>query len=128
MHGREYSRSVADLQYQGFFPLPLLPWARASRSRINWERTSAAAVFSMCVILQRRWLQPGRAITYSHIGQLPNWETTICLPGRAAPLLLRPYNAVLTIGLLCYTAAPHKGAATALVLCRLLPPSAMLLG
>mgnify|MGYP003328726534 CR=1 FL=1 len=37
-----------------------------------------------------------RQLLISHIGQLPNWDLPSgYLSGRAAPLLLRPYNAVL---------------------------------
>ena len=79
--------------------------------------------------IKRGW-KPGRATTYSHIGQLPNWELTIWLsvwPCNAPVATAVQRSSILTIWLFYHAAAPHKGAATALAL--YLPfPSAMLLG
>ena len=78
---------------------------------------------------KRGW-QPGRATTYSHIGQLPIWELTIWLsvwPCNAPVATAVQRSSTLTIWLFYHAAAPHEGAATALALYLLLP-SAMLLG
>ena len=118
-------QTAFDLQRLGIYhaakclyPRPSATWARALRSRANWERRLPEAVFSMCVIIKRGW-KPSRATTYSHIGQLPIWELTIWLsvwPCNAPVATAVQRSSILTIWLFYHAAAPHKGAATALAL------------
>ena len=77
------------------FPRLFCPWARACRSRIRWERTLAAAVFSMCVIINVDGSPAGQLLIpimgNCLIGNLPSGY----LSGCATHLLLRPCSAVL---------------------------------